>query len=387
MRQPPPPIAPNLLDRWLLRKDVAFLNHGSFGAVPRVVMDAQDDLRRQLEAEPVERLWRRFIPALQLIKARLGQFLGAPVESIGLVTNATEAINAVLASLRLSPGDQLLTTTHVYNAVRQAMRHTAWRSGASYCEIDLPTPIHSAGEIIDRITASLTHTTRLLILDHVTSPTAMVFPIKPIIDVCKQRGIDILIDGAHAPGMLPLDLTALAPTYYTGNLHKWCCCPRGCAFLYVADERRDAIHPLSISHHYGQGMSTEFDWQGTRDKSAWLTIPAALDFMQKLGWENIRAHNNALASWARDLLAGQWAVGPLCPDEMLGSMATLPLPGKLAHMSMIEASHFQQCLYDQDKVEAPRVDWQGQWHIRISAQVYNRPEDYHRLAAAILKRA
>lgn len=386
MLQPPQPLGDNLLDRWFLRPDVAFLNHGSFGAVPRAVLEAQDAIRRQIEAEPVEMLWRRYAPAIAQVKSDLADFLGATPDALGLVTNATEATNAVLASIPLVPGDQILTTTHVYNAARQAMKHAASRTGATYHEIDLPTPIHHAQQITDRITAALTDRTRLLVIDHVTSPTALVFPVEQVVAACRERGVAVLVDGAHAPGMVPLHLDALGATFYTGNLHKWCCCPRGSAFLWVHPSHRDKIHPLSISHHYGQGLGPEFDWQGTRDKSAWLTIPAALSFLAEFGWDNIRNHNNSLAAWAQQFLAREWSVDPLCPPPLLGSMATLPLPGKLARMTADQGASFQQSLYDQDRVEAPRVDWQGQWHIRVSAQTYNRPEDYQRLAKAILRR-
>lgn len=384
---PPAPITD--LSQWFLREDIAFLNHGSFGATPRSVMEEQDRWRKKLEAEPIELLGRREPELVAAAKVPLGEFLHMKPADFGLLTNATEGVNAVLYSLDFKPGDELLTTTHVYNAVRMAMRHTAARHGATYREIDIRTPVQSAAQIARQIISALTDRTRLLVIDHITSPTALIFPAEEIAAACAARGIEILIDGAHAPGMIDLNVPAIGATYYTGNLHKWCCAAKGCAFLWVNPRCSADIHPCIVSHLYGQRLSEEFSWQGTRDISAWLSLPAALRFMESLGWEKVRQHNHALALWAHEILAARWKVTPLTPvtGELFGATATIPLPPPLANMSDEQGKFLQQSLYDREKIEVPFIRWQEVWHIRISCQVYNRPADYQRLGEAIEARA
>jgi isopenicillin-N epimerase len=386
---PPPPLAPDLRSLWSLRPDLAFLNHGSFGAVPKPVAAEQERWRNVIEAEPVERLWRSYSTEIANVRERLGAFLHTPAHDFGLVTNATEGVNAVLQSLHLSPGDELLTTNHVYNAVRQAMLHTARRHHATYREIELRTPIQSAQQITDTILNTLTDRTRILVIDHVTSPTALIFPVQQIVAAAAKRSIDILVDGAHAPGMLDLDVPAIDAAYYTGNLHKWVSAPRGAAFLYVAPHRQPDVHPLSVSHDYGKGFAKEFDWQGTRDVTPWLTIPAAIDFFAQFGWPEVRHYNHSLAVWANQFLCDRWNVESLSPTDgaLLGCTATIPLPGKLGQMGETEMRAFQRRLYDEDRIEVPFVPWQGACHIRVSCHIYNTPTDYERLANAINRRA
>ncbi|MDB5321799.1 MAG: cefD [Phycisphaerales bacterium] len=381
----PAPLHADLLAQWMLREDVIFLNHGSFGAVPRTVLAEQDRWRHRLEAEPIELLGRRQPELIAAAKEPLGQFLHMRPQDFGLVTNATEGINAVLQSLRFSPGDELLTTNHVYNAVRQSMRHIATRQGASYREIPVATPVENGQRIARTIIDGLSDRTRLLVIDHITSPTALVFPVEPIAAACAARGVELLIDGAHAPGMLDLNVPATGATYYAGNLHKWACAPKGCAFLWVAPHRQADIHPCVISHNYGQGLAAEFVWQGTRDASAWLTLPAALQFMADLGWERIRYHNHALTVWAHAMLCERFAVSPLSPidGQLLGATATVRLPDPLTHLTDDQAKALQQSLYTDHRIEVPLFGWQGAQHLRVSCQVYNRPADYHRLADVI----
>jgi isopenicillin-N epimerase len=384
---PPAPLSTNLKTDWLLRPDITFLNHGSFGATPRAVFDEQNRWRQRLESEPVELLGRRCLELLHESKTAIGNFLNIPPHDFGLVTNATDGINAVLRSLSLNPGDEILTTNHVYNAVRQSMKYVARRAGATYREIPIPLPITSSQQITDEITAALRDNTRLLVLDHVTSPTALLLPVERIIEACTRRNIDLLIDGAHAPGMLPLDITKLNVPYYAGNLHKWCCAPKGSGFLYVRPDRQRDIHPNIISHHLGQGIDKEFGWQGTRDISPWLTIPAALDFMCNLGWDNVRRHNHALTRWAHQLLCDRWNFEPLTPlsGELLGSMATLSLPGKLQNLTEDQMTDLQQHLYTAHKIEVPLIRFDHHRLLRVCAAAYNTRADYERLAEVILR--
>jgi isopenicillin-N epimerase len=386
---PPAPLADNLRAQWMLRDDVVFLNHGSFGAVPRVVFEEQERWRRRLEAEPIELLGRRQSDLIDAAKTPLAEFLHMKPADFGLVTNATEGVNAVLHSLHFKPGDELLTTTHVYNAVRKAMQHAASRGGATYRELDLPTPLAGPEDITRVITQNLSERTRLVVIDHITSPTGLVFPVADIARACAARNIELLIDGAHAPGMVELDVPATGATYYAGNLHKWACAPKGVAFIWVAPHRQKDIHPCVVSHRYGEGLAAEFGWQGTRDASAWLTLPTALKFMNDLGWDNVREHNHSLAVWAHAMLCERFGVAPLTPLDgcLLGSTATLRLPVPLSEMTETQANTLQQSLYTHDRIEVPLMPWQDQWYLRVSCQVYNTPEDYHRLAAAIIAAA
>lgn len=383
--QPPAPIGGDLKSEWLLDPQVAFLNHGSFGAVPKCVFVEQTRWRLRIESEPVELLGRRAASLLEQARKPIGDWLGVEASDFGFVTNATEGINAVLQSITLRPQDELLTTTHVYHAVRQAMKHAARRAGAGYREIEIPLPVHSAEQIADLVLSGLTSATRLLVVDHITSPTAIIFPIERIAAECVQRGVDVLIDGAHAPGMVPLNVPATGATYYAGNLHKWACAPKGSGFIWARPDRQSAIHPLVVSHYLGEGFAREFGWQGTRDMSGWLSVPRAIQFMSEFGWETIMAHNHAMAAWMQQMLCEAWDVEPISPIDgtMIGSMATVPLPGALGELTESAAVAVQQKLYDEHRIEAPFMRWGGRTYVRPCSQVYNVPANYERLSAAV----
>ena len=385
---PPAPLFAKLARRWLLTPGVAFLNHGSFGAVPRATFWHQERWRKRVEAEPVEFLSRRYHELMEWSKTAVGRWLAMQNKDFALVANATEGVAAVLSSISLSDGDEIVTTNHVYNAVRQAMRYTARRWGATYREIDVPTPLATPEQIVERVMAGLSQRTKLLVLDHVTSPTALIFPVERIARECASRRVELLIDGAHAPGMVDLDVPRIGATWYTGNLHKWACCPRPAGFLWTRPDCQPQTHPAILSHHYEKDYATEFEWAGTRDPSSWLAAPSALRYMSRIGWERIQSHNRQMTLWARQLLARRWAVETVTSnDQMIGSMAALPLPGRLATLSEDQARRLQHDLYHRHQIEIPTVLWQARWHIRISCQVYNTPEDYERLAAAVAKLA
>ena len=385
MFSPPPPLRPNLRDQWMLKPGIRFLNHGSFGATPRKVFDAQTAWRQRLEAEPVELIGRRSAELIDQAKIPVARQFGMNPADFGFVTNATDGVNAVLQSLTLSPGDELLTTTHVYKAVRQAMNLIARKAGATCREVPISLPVKSANDIRDAVLNAISNRTKLLVIDHVTSPSALVFPLKQIVTGCREKGVDVLVDGAHAPGMIPLNVRDIGATYYTANLHKWICAPRGSAFLWVAPHRQPRVHPTVISHYLDQGFAKEFSWQGTRDFSAWLTIPAALDFLNDLGFDKVMHHNHQLATWAQQMLTSRWDVEPLSPIDgsMLGSMATIPLPPPLNQLDGPALEAFQQRLYTDFQIEAPlmRLDKQT---LRVSCQVYNQPQEYEHLAQTIL---
>jgi len=308
-------------------------------------------------------------------------------DDFGFVTNATEGVNAVLQSLKFNPGDELLTTNHVYNAVRQSMSRVAERAGASVREISIPLPIHSSNQIADALIGALNDKTRLVVIDHVTSPTALIFPLRLILANCAELKIDVLIDGAHAPGMLPLDISSVGASFYTGNLHKWICAPKGSAFLWVDPKRQPEIHPLITSHNYQKGFSLEFGWQGTRDISGLLATPDAFDFLDQFGFEEVMRHNHQMAVWAQHMLCNRWDTIPMTPldGRLIGAMATLRLPLRFQHIDEPAREILQQRLYDQFKVEAPLILWDGHAYVRVSCQIYNTPRDYERLAEAIEK--
>jgi len=382
---PPSPLRKNLRAEFLIDPDLAFLNHGSFGALPRVVFEEQTRWRLRIEADPIEILGRQAPKLIEEAKASVGDWLGMKTVDFGLVTNATEGINCVLRSLTFSAGDELLTTNHVYNAVRQAMKFAAARSGAAYREVNIPLPVSSPKAIEETILGAITSRTKLLVVDDITSPTALVFPIENILAQCEQRGVDVLIDGAHGPGMLARNIEKLSPAYYSGNLHKWACAPKGSAFLWVRKNRQVGIHPLVVSHFFDQGLSQEFGWQGTRDIASWLSVPRAIRYMADIGWDRIMTHNHAMAVWANRMLCAQWKVESISPIDgsMLGSMTTAPLPPPLDRMTLAEAEKMQRRMHDDFRIEAPLMTWSGLNYVRPCFQIYTIAEDVQRLADCI----
>jgi isopenicillin-N epimerase len=385
---PPQPLRDTLAAEWMLDSDVLFMNHGCFGARPRAVSEAQQRWRARIEANPVALVDRGRDSLLAPAKATVGRFLGASPGNFGFMSNATGAINAVLRSLTWTEGDEILTLNHVYNAVRMSMRFIAERWGARAVETPLPLPLRSPQQVVDAYAAAITPRTKLVIVDHITSPTAVVIPVAEIIALCEERGVDVLVDGAHAPGMVELDVESLGAAYYAGNLHKWACAPMGAAFLWVRPDRQQGIHGLTISHFYGEGVAAELFWQGTRDVTPWLCAADAIEYMAALpgGWESVRRHNHAMAVWVQAMLCERWGVEPATPSDgsMIGSMTTVPLPQR-ARERFESALALQGRLYAEERIEVPVIDWDGCWWIRPSCQVYNTPEQYERLAEAVMR--
>lgn len=382
---------------WPLASDVIFLNHGSFGACPSEVLRHQTALRAEMEANPVRFLSRELDDRLEAARRPLAAFIGADADDLAFVINATSGVNAVLRSLTFSPGDELLTTDHVYNACKNALEFVAGRSGARTVVVKVPFPLASPDEVVDAVMARVTPRTRLALIDHVTSPTALVLPVERLIRALNARGVEVMIDGAHAPGMVPLDLRALGATYYSGNCHKWLCAPKGSAFLWVRREHQPEIHPLTISHGANvtrPGRSRfrlEFDWTGTADPTAWMAVPAAIDYLGSLvsgGWPALMARNRGLALEARRLLCAAAGTPPPCPDEMVGSIASIVLPdGPTTEISWRRPDPLQRRLFDDWGIEVPIMSWPAAPRrlIRVSAQLYNSRDDYVRLAEALGK--
>ncbi len=382
---------------WPLDRGVTFLNHGSYGACPAEVLRYQAALRAEMEAEPVRFLGRELDDRLDAARARLGAFVGADPDDLAFVSNATGGVNAVLRSLRLAPGDELLTTDHAYQACRNTLDFVAERSGARVVAVTLPFPVTDPQAIVDTVLAGVTPRTRLALLDHITSPTALILPLERIVAALAARGIDSVVDGAHAPGMVPLDLRALGAAYYSGNCHKWLCTPKGSAFLWVRRDRQADVHPLTISHgakgeRAGRSrFRLEFDWTGTQDPTAWLTVPMAIDYLAGLvpgGWPALMARNRALALEARRLLCAAVGTAPACPEEMIGSIASVILPdNRTVETGWRVRDPVQGRLFEAWGIEVPIMRWPAppKRMVRVSAQLYNHLPQYVRLAEALHK--
>jgi isopenicillin-N epimerase len=381
---------------WSLDPDVLHLNHGSFGACPSRILERNTQLRQQMESN-TSRFFEQELPELlETAREALGLFLGAPAQDLVFVDNATTGVSTVLANLDLTDGDRILVTDHGYNACSNAARFFANRASAEIDVINLRFPGSDANEIVEEILGACTAHTRLLLIDHITSPTALIMPLEVIIPAVQQRGIQVLVDGAHAPGMLPLRLTELGADYYTGNCHKWMCAPKGTAFLYIRPEHQLKFHPLTISHGMNRpvGDSTrfrlEFDWIGTRDLTGFLTLPTLIGYMDSIsneGWAGIMSRNRALAVEARDLIGQELGLESPCPVDMIGSLATVCLPNsKRTTLTDYHAiDPLKEILRHNHGIEVSLSAWPSPAgrYLRVSAQLYNSLSHYQQLTKAL----
>lgn len=384
----------SLRAHWGLDPLVTLLNHGSFGACPRSVLAAQQVWRDRMERNPVDFFQRQLEPALDVVRDALSAELGCAPGELVFVPNATSAVNAVLRSFPFAPGDELLITDHGYNACNNTARAVAEEAGARVVVAKLPFPVGSAEELSDAVLAALTPRTRLALLDHITSPTALRLPLETLVPVLAARGCEVLVDGAHAPGQLALDFAALGAAFSTGNAHKWLCAPKGAAYLHVRANWHERVWPWVVTHavnsvREGRPRWLEaFDWPGTDDPSAVLSIPAAIDFLAGLhpgGLAEHRERNHALALRGRDLLCEAFGVAPPAPDELLGSMAVVPLPDAPRDpppRGALQMGPLQQALYERARIEVPIVSWPTPRSrlLRVSAQAYNDVADFELLA-------
>jgi isopenicillin-N epimerase len=380
---------------WGLAPGTVFLNHGSFGACPRAVLDEQFRLRREMEAELVQFLWRRYDGLVDAARVKVAKFVGASPKNFVFTTNATAGVNSVLRSIELEPGDEILTTNHDYNACRNVLIEMARRARAKVVVARVPFPLTSEDQVVEAVLRCVSRRTRLAMIDHVTSTTALVFPAARLVRELENRGVETLVDGAHAAGMLPLNVEKLGAAYYTANLHKWTCAPKGAAFLWVRPDKQDAIQPAIISHGNNRSrpgftrFQDRFDWTGTFDVTPWLCVPYAIEFMGSLlngGWRELRKRNRDLALQARRLFCAKLGVTAPCPEKMLGSMVTLPLPDRLQDLpagGKIDSEQLR--LYDNYGIEVPfmRFGEPERRYFRISAQIYNTLEDLEYLANAL----
>jgi isopenicillin-N epimerase len=390
------PAPSHLAAHWTLDPSVVFLNHGSFGACPRTVLEYQSRLRERMEAEPVRFLTQELEGLLDGSRDCLARLLKTASDNLAFVHNATAGVNAVVRSVKLQAGDEILTTSHDYNACRNALKAAAEGAGARVVVVKAPFPIREETHLIDAVLSCASERTRLAMIDHITSPTALVYPVAKIVRALEQRQIDTLVDGAHAPGMLAVDLDALHPAYYTGNCHKWLCAPKGAGFLYVRPDRQEAIQPTTISHGYNtprpgrSALHTRFDWIGTIDPTPWLCVGNAIEWLQSLlpgGLPELMARNRALAIQGRQIVCEALGIEPPCPESMLGSMATIPLPSSRAALPPAAKGidPLQRRLFDGYAVEVPVIRWGEPEHrgLRISAHLYNATAQYGYLAEAL----
>jgi len=370
---------------WSLDPTVAYLNHGAFGACPLPVLERQQYWRSQLEGSPVGFFVREWEPLLDDARRQLGAFVGAPETELVFVQNATTGVNAVLRSLSFKTGDELLTTDQEYNACRNALNFVAERAGARVVVAPVPFPIESPSQVLEIVMQHVTSRTRLALLDHVTSKTGLIFPIAQLVSQLAAKNIDTPVEGAHAPGQIPLNLQEIGAAYYTGNCHKWLSAPKGAAFLYACSDKQSEIRPLTISHGANSSRKDrsrfhlEFDWTGTVDPTAYLCVPEAIGFLGKLlpgGWAELMKHNHLKILEARQLLCQTLDIPVPSPDEMIGSMASLPLPDGCT-------DKLYEILGDEFRIEVPIDRSSTPPLMRISAAPYNSLADYERLAEAL----
>jgi len=383
-------------DFWPLDPSIVFLNHGSFGSCPRPVLDFQQGMRMRLERQPIQFFVRDLEPLLDEARGALAEFLGAHRDNLVFVPNATAGINTVLRSLDFKRGDEVIVTDHEYNACRNALDVVAARSGIAVVVVELPFPLQTADEIIEPILGAVTPRTRLLLVDHVTSQTGLILPLRQIVSAVASRGVDTLVDGAHAPGMIPLNLEQLGAAYYTGNCHKWICAPKGAGFLHVRADRQAIVRPLSISHGANSPRTDrsrfqiEFGWTGTWDPSAYLAVPEAIRVMGSVsgGWPRLMERNHTLALEARRILCEALRIELPCPDSMVGSLASFPLPDAAEAgppKSPLYSDPLQDWLLEKHRIEVPVIPWPRPPRrlLRISAQLYNSSAQYELLAKAL----
>jgi len=366
---------------WPLDPAVAYLNHGGYGVAPNAVLARQACWRRRIEANPMQFMTRELVPLWRQAAATLAAHLGARGDDLVFVANATAGCNAVLRSLDFRPGDEILTTSLGYGAVAKALRYVAARSGATLVTAEIPLPLADGAAIGAAVSARLGPRTRLVVLDHIASSSALMLPVTELARLAHQAGARVLIDGAHAPGQVPLDLSRIGADWYVGNCHKWLMAPRGCGFLWAPAAGQAELHPLAISHGYGQGFLAEFEWTGTLDPTPFLCVPDAIACHNRFGGPELMARNRHLALEAAQMLAARWGTALGGPEDGFAAMVTVRLP--LPEATHDAAVALQRRLASEHRIETAIMAQAGALWVRVAAQVYNQLADYERLAAVL----
>ena len=375
----------SLKDDFLIDRSVIFLNHGSFGACPRPVFETYQDWQRQLEHQPVEFLGRRAIDLLVDARGELAQFLNVDTDDVVYFSNPTTAINMVARSLYLQPGDEILATDHEYGAMDRTWRYVCERTGANYIQQSIHLPVTNKEDFLKSFWEGVSPQTRIIFISHITSPTALTFPVSEICQMARQAGIISIVDGAHAPGHIPLDLSEIDADIYTGACHKWLCAPKGAAFLYARKNIQSILDPLVVSWGYeserpGPSQFIDYhEWQGTRDLAAFLSVPSAIHYQKEHSWDMVRECCHELACQARSEINGLTNLDAISPDstDWFYQMVTARLPAEVDHELLKER------LYNEYKIEVLSHLWQDQPFIRLSFQAYNEASDLEKLVEAL----
>jgi isopenicillin-N epimerase len=367
---------------WQLDPQISYLNHGSFGVLPIPVAEAAAELRREVERNPADLLVRRLPGRIEEVRGRVADLLGADPASLVFVDNATTGTATVIAALAasMSPGDEVLTTDHCYPAVSAQLAVVQQRYGVEAVLAHVPMDVASTSDVVAAILERATPRTRLLVVDGIASPSGLHFPVAEIVTAAHDRGIPVLVDAAHLPGQVAVDLRATDADFWAGNLHKWVCCQRGLAVLQVAPSWRSLIRPLVASHGYAEGFQPAFDWTGTRDPVPLLSVPAALDYWDQIGWDTARTRQRALVDTGAEVLAAALGTCSPKPPGMTAAMRIVALPVELD----LAAGHaVRDRLHLEHRVEVAVLSLHGRTWLRVCGQIYNTPGDYERLASVL----
>ncbi|MCX6285339.1 MAG: aminotransferase class V-fold PLP-dependent enzyme [Bacteroidetes bacterium] len=378
---------------WAIEPGAIYLNHGSFGACTKYILEKQNEYRQMLEGQPMRFMVRQLEGMLNTAREKTAAFVNADCSDLVFVPNATAGVNTVFRSLRFEPGDEILFTNHIYFACRQLLEYIAETTGAVLVEAHYDIPISSPGVITEAVLSAVSNKTKIALIDHITSATALIQPVEEIVRELEKRGVDTLVDGAHAPGSIPLDINSLGAAYYTANCHKWLCTPKSAAILHVRKDKQKHIVPLVVSHagYNAEPFAERFFWPGTFDPSPILCVPDSIAYMASLmpgGWDAIMKRNHDVSIEARNFFCRELGLTPSCPDDMNAGMSTLELPlmGNINPPAYKEADDIQNQMYNKYNLELPLWYWSDSPRrtTRISVQLYNSPEQF-RYAAGILK--
>jgi isopenicillin-N epimerase len=386
----------SMLSRWALDPAITYLNHGTVGAPPRRVLEAQQKLRDEIERQPSRFLLRELTdislgcgqqtrPRLRVAADAVAAFLGVEGKDLAFVDNATTGINAVLHTFDFRPNDELLILDHAYGAVKNAAEYTTRLRGARIRVVDMPDLTGGTEALVPAIEKGLTSHTRLLLVDHITSDSALILPVAEIASLCHSRGVAVLVDGAHAPGAIPVNIASLGVDWYAGNLHKWAWSPRSSGVLWTHAGRQSELHHPVISWGLDQGFVPEFDWPGTRDPTPHLAAPVGIQYMTELGLQNVQRYNHELAWSAGTAMASHWKTGLLGPDSAIGTMVCVTLPERLGSTPE-EAGRLRNALLFEDNIEVHVSAPRGRMRVRVSAQIYNDMDDVERLISSVDRR-
>lgn len=384
-----------MLRHWLLDPSCLYLNHGTVGATPRRVLEKQQALRDDMERQPSQFMLRelngeqpmpwRSVSRLREASDQVAAFVGARPDDLVFVPNVTTGMNAVLWSMPLRPGDEVLITDLAYGAITNAAGAACERSGATVRTVSIEYPIRDAGDVVEAVARAITPSTKLVVIDHITARTALVLPVAAIAAECHAREVPVLVDGAHVPGALPLDIESLGVDWYSANLHKWAHAPRSCGFLWAAPERQSILHAPVVSWGHNRGFRHEFEHTATADPTAMLAAPEGIALLREWNFDACLRYMHALAADAAAMLTQCWHTPLDIPRDMIGAMVTVPLPQQFGSTDA-DAARLRLALLVEDRIEVQLHAWRGRLWVRVSAQIYNDHADLERLAQAVARR-